>query len=266
MLEKSKVNKDVINKGSQSECYKECIKVIKKFLEAQGGAYSDSISYVDGTVYKECEDGSLDWITPIAKVELTEEGVNSKGKVLYRQLQAVLLDYDIASMSFTKLNPMVEKISIQKYENFSYSNIAKSIIVEEGLNVTCLMLENDINEIECCGISEVVRAKLRCDYYKDFDVTVVITPTVYNKAIDCLNRTTDYYEISMNVGEFEYEINRLSEVSNYLNGFNKDILKDAHNKKFITIFAYASNRNKKSFGWNLLNKRNILIMNHLLDI
>ena len=85
------------NTENKHNCIDKISNTIKTFLHNEGGYQNGYTTYVNGTVNVN-KDGILDWCTPVAKVELTTKGIESRGKALYSTIQSILNDHHLDSV------------------------------------------------------------------------------------------------------------------------------------------------------------------------
>jgi len=87
--------KQIIN-----SCLDEVSKVVMTFLSEQGGYSNGYYTYVSGVVKaNEKEPKPLSWSTPKAKEELSEKGFENRGKDLYQQVQRVMKEHEVDSIT-----------------------------------------------------------------------------------------------------------------------------------------------------------------------
>lgn len=89
-----------MNEGIIEKCLNEVSDVIYSFLEEQGGYSNGYLTYVDGVVNADDEEGGkLTWDTPKAKEELTDKGKDARGEVLYTTIQDVLKKHEVDAVT-----------------------------------------------------------------------------------------------------------------------------------------------------------------------
>lgn len=89
-----------MNEGIIEKCLNEVSDVIYSFLEEQGGYSNGYLTYVDGVVNADDEEGgNLTWDTPKAKEELTDKGKDARGEVLYTTIQDVLKKHEVDAVT-----------------------------------------------------------------------------------------------------------------------------------------------------------------------
>jgi len=77
-------------------CYKKCSKIIKNFLEQNGGSDNGYDTFASGTVRQNVHD-TIDWKTPKSQ-ELTGLVVGDRGAQLYDELRDIVEEFDIETM------------------------------------------------------------------------------------------------------------------------------------------------------------------------